>query len=185
MRTSISEENPEAQPGHVSTALPERRRFFARIFWLAIGTVSAGLVTPVLIYVLGPLLRSAGTEEWVRLGNVDDFQPLQPKRVEIAIRRREGWITEDYRIVTWVVRTSQKFMVYDPHCTHLGCAYSWANESRRFLCPCHEGIFDINGCVVSGPPPRPLDTYEYAVRNGALYAIAKPRRRASCRSAKA
>ena len=29
-------------------------------------------------------------------------------------------------------------------------------------CPCHNGMYDLNGAVVSGPPPKPLD--EYVVR---------------------
>ncbi|TDI85191.1 MAG: hypothetical protein E2O78_04900 [Caldithrix sp.] len=30
-------------------------------------------------------------------------------------------------------------------------------------CPCHDGVFDVNGNVVSGPPPRPLQKYEVDV----------------------
>jgi menaquinol-cytochrome c reductase iron-sulfur subunit len=165
--------------------LLERRKLLARMFWSAIGAVGAGLVTPLLMYVLGPLLKGDGGQEWVRLGNVDDFQPLQPKSVAVALRLREAWVTEDYSLTAWVVRTADKFVVYDPHCTHLGCAYRWVSESQRFFCPCHDGVYDIDGCVISGPPPRPLDTYRYAVRDGALYATVKPRRGASCRSAKA
>ncbi len=185
MTTDKAEEPQRAQAASAPGGSPERRRFIARVFWFAIGVVSVGLITPLVVYMLGPLLESGGAEEWVRLGAMDDFRPSQPKRVEVALRRKDAWVTEDYRLTAWVVRTAEKFMAYDPHCTHLGCAYRWVAESERFFCPCHDGVFDIDGCVISGPPPRPLDTYQYAVKDGALYAIPKPRRGASCGPAKA
>ncbi len=48
-------------------------------------------------------------------------------------------------------------------CTHLGCKTYWEPENDRFYCPCHEAVFDTEGNVVSGPPPRPLDSYEVDV----------------------
>ncbi|MCG8604125.1 Rieske (2Fe-2S) protein [bacterium] len=48
-------------------------------------------------------------------------------------------------------------------CTHLGCKSYWEPDNNRFFCPCHDGVFDVNGEVVSGPPPRPLDRYEVEV----------------------
>ena len=44
-------------------------------------------------------------------------------------------------------------------CTHLGCSVSWQQDKKQFYCPCHQGVFDKNGSVISGPPPRPLDSY--------------------------
>ncbi len=48
-------------------------------------------------------------------------------------------------------------------CTHLGCKAYWEADNDRFFCPCHDGVFDVNGQVVSGPPPRPLDSYDVEV----------------------
>lgn len=45
-------------------------------------------------------------------------------------------------------------------CTHLGCIVNWHPEERRLICPCHAGVFDVNGAVLGGPPPRPLPSYE-------------------------
>ena len=41
-------------------------------------------------------------------------------------------------------------------CTHSGCVVKWNADSRRYLCPCHDGKFDENGNVVAGPPTGPL-----------------------------
>ncbi|MBI5026178.1 MAG: Rieske (2Fe-2S) protein [Nitrospirae bacterium] len=41
-------------------------------------------------------------------------------------------------------------------CTHLGCLVEYDKGKKRLLCPCHAGIYDLEGNVLSGPPPRPL-----------------------------
>ena len=35
-------------------------------------------------------------------------------------------------------------------CTHLGCTVQWHPEEKKFICPCHQGIYDFNGNVLSG-----------------------------------
>lgn len=42
-------------------------------------------------------------------------------------------------------------------CTHLGCTVVWNAEKKEFRCPCHDGLFDAQGNVLSGPPPSPLE----------------------------
>jgi cytochrome b6-f complex iron-sulfur subunit len=48
-------------------------------------------------------------------------------------------------------------------CTHLACTVSWNPEKREFYCPCHEGFFDAEGKVLSGPPPAPLERWKVEV----------------------
>ena len=58
----------------------------------------------------------------------------------------------------WVIRAADDSLtVYDPRCTHVSCAYTWEATEDRFICHCHEGYFEKDGTVISGPPPRPLD----------------------------
>jgi Rieske Fe-S protein len=54
-------------------------------------------------------------------------------------------------------------------CTHLGCRVRWIADQESFFCPCHNGVFDAQGSVVSGPPPRPLDRYEVKVEGDQLF----------------
>lgn len=42
-------------------------------------------------------------------------------------------------------------------CTHMACTVIWNSEKKEFYCPCHDGFFDENGNVLSGPPPAPLE----------------------------
>jgi len=41
-------------------------------------------------------------------------------------------------------------------CTHLGCIVEYNSEKNSLICPCHAGIFDLQGNVRSGPPPKSL-----------------------------
>jgi len=44
-------------------------------------------------------------------------------------------------------------------CTHQGCSVSYNANGNNFICPCHNGVYDSNGKVVSGPPPTDLKKY--------------------------
>ena len=70
-----------------------------------------------------------------------------------------------------LVETSQGYRAISTTCTHLGCHVYWEPENTRFFCPCHDGVFDVDGNVVSGPPPRPLARYEVVEESGAIYVV--------------
>ena len=48
-------------------------------------------------------------------------------------------------------------------CTHLNCTVQYLAKTRNIWCACHNGKFDLNGKVISGPPPRPLEEYKVSV----------------------
>jgi cytochrome b6-f complex iron-sulfur subunit len=56
-------------------------------------------------------------------------------------------------------------------CTHLGCTVQLHPKGKKFICPCHQGIYDFNGNVVSGPPPRPLQKLQVALRNEQVFVL--------------
>jgi Rieske Fe-S protein len=49
-------------------------------------------------------------------------------------------------------------------CTHLNCTVQYNDARRQIWCACHNGFYDLNGKVVSGPPPAPLEEYAVKVR---------------------
>jgi menaquinol-cytochrome c reductase iron-sulfur subunit len=172
MRGDNAAESVDLAGGEAGTQT--RRRFLARFFWTAMAAVSAGIAAPILAYLIGPLLRGGERAEWVRLGKLDDLPLNIPQRLEITRREVEGWVTEPQQVTAWVVRLPDKLYAFDPHCTHLGCAYRWDEQAKDFICPCHSAVFGITGNVISGPPPRPLDTYAYEVREGFVYVVPTP-----------
>ena len=49
---------------------------------------------------------------------------------------------------------------------HLGCPVRFVTASRRFICPCHGGVYGFQGEVDGGPPVRPLDRFYTQVEAG-------------------
>jgi len=49
-------------------------------------------------------------------------------------------------------------------CTHLGCIVQYEPDKQRIWCACHDGLYDLHGNVIGGPPPKPLEEYVVHVR---------------------
>ncbi|HEX6127165.1 MAG TPA: Rieske (2Fe-2S) protein [Pyrinomonadaceae bacterium] len=64
-----------------------------------------------------------------------------------------------------LVRTqSGDVKAFSASCTHLDCIVQYDPESKQIICACHNGVYDLTGKNVSGPPPRPLDEYTVNVK---------------------
>jgi cytochrome b6-f complex iron-sulfur subunit len=53
-------------------------------------------------------------------------------------------------------RPEKGFIALSLTCTHLGCVVEFNKDRQILVCPCHAGIYDLEGNVISGPPPKPL-----------------------------
>jgi menaquinol-cytochrome c reductase iron-sulfur subunit len=158
-----------ATPGIVAVG----RRAFLR--WAtAIGGAASALLAgvPAVRAFLSPTFRHRREEKWIRLGEIDQFDPEIPTKMDFVDTVHDAWVeTRRLRSVWIYSEDGESFRVYNGRCTHLGCNYSLDEEKNVFRCPCHTGFFAIKtGEVLGGPPPRPLDTLEVKVENGALYA---------------
>jgi Rieske Fe-S protein len=60
-------------------------------------------------------------------------------------------------IPVFVRRTQEGVTALSLICTHLGCTVQWQPDKQQFHCPCHDGQFDWDGEVISGPPQLPLE----------------------------
>jgi len=49
-------------------------------------------------------------------------------------------------------------------CTHVDCTVRYRSDRGDIFCNCHEGVYDLNGKNVAGPPPRPLEMYQVTLR---------------------
>ncbi|MHC4404222.1 MAG: QcrA and Rieske domain-containing protein [Planctomycetota bacterium] len=49
---------------------------------------------------------------------------------------------------------------FDATCTHTDCTVEYRPDKGDIVCHCHDGVYDLNGRNVSGPPPRPLEAYK-------------------------
>ena len=131
-----------------------------RALVLFVNTIGA-LITGGLAAVLAAFAaRTAKRDDglWLRAGHLADLSPNVPAPCVLSVPRQDGWYRERARRTVFVVWDGgQNVHALSATCTHLGCQVRWDALSTRFRCPCHGGVFDVQGQVVEGPPPRPLD----------------------------
>jgi menaquinol-cytochrome c reductase iron-sulfur subunit len=143
-----------------------RRTFYITAINLLGSVIAAAVAIPAAAYLL---IRPKGTED-NGLSEVAEMNQLRigkPQEVLYDRKRVDGWRKVTEKASTWVVRTDDHSVVaFDPACTHLGCAYHWDAPANHFICPCHASAFSIDGKVLSGPAPRPLDRYIVKVESG-------------------
>jgi menaquinol-cytochrome c reductase iron-sulfur subunit len=145
-----------------------RRNFYVVAIYGLWAAISAALGLPALIYLLFPP-KAQKPDEWIEIGDVGRLAPNSPVELTYRRTRVDGWKVTSEKSTTWVVKTADdKVTAFGPQCTHLGCAYHWDDGKDQFLCPCHTSLFSIDGKVLGGPAPRPLDRYETKVSGGKL-----------------
>jgi menaquinol-cytochrome c reductase iron-sulfur subunit len=146
----------------------DRRTFHLAVIygaWSAIGTI---LALPAAVYLLWPP-RAKKEMGWEDACNLAQLELKTPQEIVFRRNRIDGWKIISEKVSAWVVKLSDKEAIaFGPQCPHLGCAYHWVPKNHEFLCPCHTSTFSIDGEVLSGPAPRPLDRYETKVEGGKL-----------------
>lgn len=129
-----------------------RRRKFIDIFLGAslTGTVVSFLY-PVIRYIL-PSKRIEASVKKVTAARVGELAPNSYKIFKfgttpgILINTIEG-----------------ELKAFSAICTHLTCNVLYESDTETIICPCHNGRFDLNGKVISGPPPSPLEAFKVEI----------------------
>ncbi len=63
---------------------------------------------------------------------------------------------------------SGEYRAFGATCTHLDCTVQYREDERLIWCACHNGRYDLAGKNISGPPPRPLESFAVNVRGGEI-----------------
>lgn len=64
-----------------------------------------------------------------------------------------------------VIETPDKELrAFSALCTHVDCTVAYRKTEGDIFCNCHNGVYDLHGRNVSGPPPRPLEEYKVTKR---------------------
>ncbi len=181
----VAKKAPPKRPGPIArarlvlTSKPlTRRRFLAgTLGWVSAG-IAAALGIPAAAAVVSPALREDDVG-WSPVARIGKPEPGEPDLTVVGVPVLTSFtsLVEDAYmkatpkdVAIYVTNLgNEEFLVLDDRCTHLGCPFNWNEKGQEFECPCHNGVFDEQGRVVSGPAPRPLDHYEYKVENGVLY----------------
>ena len=146
-------ENLDRPAGNSSAASPRTRRGF--LGWLLGGGVIAllgSILYPVVRFIVPPKVAES-MEVSVTAAKVGDLAPNSGKTFKFG--SRPGIL----------VRTpSGEYRAFSAICTHLQCTVQYRDDQQSIWCACHNGRFDLSGRNVAGPPPRPLEMYDVAVR---------------------
>ena len=155
-------------PEERRTPAPARRSVLVGAIYALWGAIAAALGVPAFVYLFFPP-RRIKADPWVEAGDVSTLAGNRPVEMVFRHNRTDGWKVVSEKAAAWVVRAPDgRVTAFGPHCTHLGCAYHWDDAQSEFVCPCHNSLFGLDGRVISGPAPRPLDRYETKIENGKL-----------------
>jgi len=145
-----------------------RRAFHLAAVYILGALIGIALAIPTILYLLVPPKprRQSG---FIDAGDVSQLTPGVPVQMNFEESRLDGWRLSTEKKTAWVVREpDNKVVAFGPQCTHLGCAYHWEMAQGKFMCPCHGSYFSIDGKVLDGPAPRPLDRYVTKIENNRL-----------------
>jgi menaquinol-cytochrome c reductase iron-sulfur subunit len=159
MNPSVQDEQPQQTT---------RRRFYEAVIAGTQAIIGAALAIPAIAYLLAPPKPHRGSD-WIEATDIGTLNPKSPVEVSFRKSRVDGWKVTTAKETAWVVKMPDNSVVaYGPQCTHLGCAYHWEESKSEFVCPCHTTLFSIDGKVISGPAPRPLDRFETKIEGTKL-----------------
>ncbi|HEY6011441.1 MAG TPA: ubiquinol-cytochrome c reductase iron-sulfur subunit [Nitrospirota bacterium] len=143
-----------------------RRNFMVRGIIAVFAFIAAVLVIPFGGFGILPALKKRDTD-WSDAGMADDLKTDEPEERRFFQIVKSGWKEDKQERSIWLVKKGDgSLTAFSPNCPHLGCGYRWFPSEQKFKCPCHASVFDINGRVLGGPAPRPLDTLEVKQENG-------------------
>jgi menaquinol-cytochrome c reductase iron-sulfur subunit len=150
--------------------LTQSRRGFGYTLIYGLGAIiTAALGIPAALYLFLPS-KARRDQSWVEAGDVSQLQPGVPEEMTFRRIHSDGWKIYSEKGTAWVVKTAEgKVIAFSPMCTHLDCAYHWDAGKSDFVCPCHGSEFSVDGSVLSGPAPRPLDRFETKLENARLW----------------
>jgi menaquinol-cytochrome c reductase iron-sulfur subunit len=150
-----------------------RRQFLGYTLGGVGGFLAAGMLIPMVRFAVDPALTGGAQTEFVKIGALDQFGP-EPVEVKFQIKQVDGWYESNPSLIAWVRKLDDgSILALSPICKHLGCTVTWEGSPdfpERFYCPCHDGLYEINGKNIPGTPPLgPLDQYITEIKDGVLY----------------
>ena len=150
-----------------------RRRFMTGSAMAVGGVATSAFLLPALGFALGPQFEDTTPDRWQDMGPIGDFNDSSyvPKVMNIVANAGEAGKSTVYIRKFNGQRDSKlnddlPYVAISTRCAHLGCPVRYIQASKRFVCPCHGGVYDFEGKVEGGPPVRPLDRFYTRVREG-------------------
>jgi menaquinol-cytochrome c reductase iron-sulfur subunit len=156
---------PEATPTRTEPGGGRRAPVRLRrkiLFWIP-AAVFASVFGPVAAAAFRFLRPRAGevgvsggaTGDWFPVAKVSELAGAEPLMREVAIEHRAGWSVTPREHTVFVLPGADRRVV-SAVCPHEGCEVEWDGGQRKFLCPCHDSVFDAGGARLAGPAQNDL-----------------------------
>jgi cytochrome b6-f complex iron-sulfur subunit len=137
----------------METVASTRRGFVNFLLGTSFGAMAVWMLYPVIRYLIPP----ASGEPSVANVTV----PWKPAEIKV----NSGKIFRFGSQPGILVKTpAGELRAFTAVCTHLNCTVQYREEKQDIWCACHNGVYDLNGKNVSGPPPRPLEPFKVNVK---------------------
>jgi Rieske Fe-S protein len=138
-----------------------RRKFMEIGIYTITGTIAAVSGVALARFAVGSSFDKKQSK-WIEL-NPEDVQEAAEgfARVVLEYEQKDGWLTATVK--------KDEVIAVSAACSHLGCIVTWDEEKKIFQCPCHDGRYDMEGRVISGPPPGPLKRHKTKIEDGKIF----------------
>jgi cytochrome b6-f complex iron-sulfur subunit len=114
---------------------------------------SAVLGSTAIVSFAYPFIRSLLPPTWQT-----KLKKMTVKKEDVPAGKTKEIIVNNTPVII-INRSEKGYIALSRVCTHLGCLVEYDNANKRLVCPCHAGIYDLEGNVVSGLPPKPLTEF--------------------------
>lgn len=164
-RVSVINAMPELKSTRTEPAGGERAPVHLRrklLFWIpaAVFASAFGSVVTAAFRFLRPRAGEVGASGgasggWFPVAKISELGGAEPLLREVTIEHRAGWSATPRAHSVFVLPGAQGRVV-SAVCPHEGCEVDWDGGQRKFLCPCHDSVFDADGARLAGPAQSDL-----------------------------
>ncbi len=150
---------------------PDRRKFLGLATCAIGGGVGVVVAAPLVRLVIDPAGKQTVTSprEPLDLGPADRFGEAPTKVDIVAPVIKDAWAAaRDVVLGAAFVRRvgPGQLDARSAVCPHLGCAVSFDQAAKNYLCPCHDSRFALDGAKLTGPSKRGLDKLPLQIVDG-------------------
>ncbi len=150
----------------VPESLP-RRKWLLHGLNATIAATVAAFLYPVARFLRPRSATTSGASETAAPFHVNDLPNAKDNPFNFGGKPCLVVLTADgveRRAQGVALRAGEDVKAFNAICTHVDCTVEYRVEKGDIFCNCHDGVYDLNGRNVSGPPPRPLEEYKVSLR---------------------
>ena len=148
----------------------ERRGFIKFLCFVIGGIVSAVPFGAGIWAYINPLTREKGVDGdgFLKITSLDAIpDDGTPAKFSVIADKEDAW--NKFKNISvgaiYLRKEAGKVKALHTVCPHLGCFIDYRATKSDFFCPCHNSNFKLDGSIVSGVSPRPMDPLEIEIRN--------------------